>query len=327
MDSEFVLFPPQASTLATKIDAVFFYILAVAVFFTVLIAVLLLTFAIKYRRRSNNEVPRPIEGSLRLEIVWTAIPLVLALSMFAWAASVYYEIVTPPPDKMEIYVVAQQWMWELQHAGGQREINELHIPLGKPVKLTMTSQDVIHSFFVPEFRVKQDVLPGRYTNLWFEATQAKTFNLFCAEYCGTNHSTMIGKVIVMEPTRFEKWLADHPDAGLAAKGRHLFYNLQCMTCHSGDAQGKAPRLQGLYGKTVTLDDGSEVTADEDYLRESIVNPRAKVVVPYRPIMPPYQLSEEKLTQLVVFLKSLRPDDPLPRYERREPPLVQPPDSK
>jgi cytochrome c oxidase subunit II len=323
MDSEFVLFPPQASTLAPKIDAVFFYILSVAVFFTVLIAVLLLYFAIKYRRRSNSEIPRPIEGSLRLEIVWTAIPLVLALSMFAWSASVYYEIVTPPPDTMEVYVVAKQWMWELQHAGGQREINQLHIPLGKPVKLTMTSQDVIHSFFVPEFRVKQDVLPGRYTNLWFEATQTGKFHLFCAEYCGTNHSTMIGKVIVMEPTRFEKWLAEHPDGSLAAKGRHLFYNLQCMTCHS-DAQAKAPRLQGLYGKTVTLDDGSEVTADEDYLRESIVNPRAKVVAPYRPIMPPYQLSEEKLTQLVVFLKSLRADDPLPRYERREPPLVQPP---
>lgn len=323
MDSDFVLFPPQGSTLASKVDAIFFYILGVCLFFTLLIATLVLYFAIKYRRRSEAECPRPVVGSLRLEIAWSVIPLLLALSMFAWAASVYYEIITPPEDAMQVYVIGRQWMWHLQHVGGQREINMLHVPVGKPVKLTMTSQDVIHSFYVPEFRVKQDVLPKRYTTLWFQATRAGQFHLFCAEYCGTNHSAMIGKVIAMEPTRFQEWLAQRSDGSLATEGRKLFYSKQCIVCH-GRETPRAPLLENLYLKRVPLQSGEQVLADDEYLRESIVNPRAKLVAGFQPIMPPYQLKEEEVTQLIAFIKSLGPGETPPRIERREPPVTAPP---
>src|SRR5438128_1444859 len=318
MDPDFTLFPPQASTLASKVDAVFFYILGVCLFFTLLIATLVLYFGIKYRRRSDAEQPRPMLGSLRLEIAWTVIPLLLALSMFAWGSSVYYEIITPPEDAMQVYVVARQWMWHLQHMGGQREINTLHIPVGKPVKLTMTSQDVIHSFYVPEFRVKQDVLPKRYTTLWFEATRPGRFHLFCAEYCGTNHSAMVGKVIALEPTRFQEWLNERSDGSLADEGRKLFFKLQCIVCHNRESQ-RAPLLEELYLKRVPLENAAPVIADEEYLRESILNPRAKIVAGFQPIMPPYQLKEEEVTQLIAFIKSLGPGETPSRIEKGEPP--------
>jgi cytochrome c oxidase subunit 2 len=210
---------------------------------------------------------------------------------------------------MEIYVVGKQWMWKLQHQGGQREINQLHVPVGRPVKLILTSEDVIHSFFLPAFRLKQDALPGRYVTAWFEATRPGRYDLFCAEYCGTDHSGMIGSVVVQEPAEFEAWLGSNAEGSLALEGRKLFLKLQCLSCHSSDARARAPVLESVYGQAVPLEGGGTVPADEGYLRESIRNPRAKVVQGWQPIMPPYgpeQVDELGLIQLVAYIKGLRP---------------------
>jgi cytochrome c oxidase subunit 2 len=229
-------------------------------------------------------------------------------------------MITPPPDTLEVNVIGRQWMWHLQHSGGQREINTLHVPVGRPVKLTMTSADVIHDFAVPAFRVRQDVLPGRYTTLWFEATQTGTFHLFCAEYCGTNHSAMIGTVVVMEPRDFQRWLSANADGSPADAGRKLFQRLHCVTCHSGESRAKAPLLEGIHGKEIPLEGGGTATADDDYLRESILDPRKKVHDGFRPIMPPYagQVTEEEMADLLAFLRTLGPGQTPPRVEKSEP---------
>ena len=325
MDREFAFLPEATSSYAGEVDGLFLLLTGITAFFTLLIALSLLYFAIKYRRRSAHEVPRPIAGSLRLELFWTIVPLIIVLFIFYRASSVFFTMITPPADTMEIYVTGRQWMWMIQHAGGQREINQLHVPVGRPVKLTMTSVDVIHSFYVPAFRNKMDVLPGRYTTLWFEATKPGTYHIFCAEYCGTNHSAMVGTVTVMEPTQFQKWLASRADDSLADKGRKLFQNLHCLHCHSADTQAKAPLLENVYGKKVTLEGGQVLDANEAYLRESILNPRAKVVAGYKPIMPPYQgqISEEQMVHLMAFLRSLGPGQTPPRVENAElPPFLQ-----
>jgi cytochrome c oxidase subunit 2 len=322
MDVNFQLFPEQASTLAPRIDAVFWYVFSVSLFFTLLIATLIIVFAIRYRRRAEDYYPRPIIGSKVLETVWIVVPLVLALVMFFWGARVFFDIERPPDGALEVYVVGKQWMWHLQHAdGGQREINELHIPVGRPVKLIMTSEDVIHAFFVPAFRTKQDVIPGRYTYSWFEATRVGTYHLFCAEYCGTNHSRMIGRVVAMEPIEYERWLSRRADRSLALQGRQLFQKLQCVTCHSATSTGRAPVLEGLYRRRVTLETGRTVLADESYLRESILYPRAKIVAGYRPIMPSFkgQVSEDDLIRLIAFLKALGPGETPDRVEESRPP--------
>jgi cytochrome c oxidase subunit 2 len=325
MRAQLPLFPEQASSVAGHVDALFFFILGVTGFFTILIAVLVIYFAIKYRRRSEAEVPRPTVGSTKLETAWSVIPLGIALFIFGWGASVYFELVRPADDAIEIYVVGKQWMWKLQHPDGQREINELHVPLGQPVKLTMISEDVIHSFFVPAFRIKADVLPGRYTTAWFTATQLGRHHLFCAEYCGSQHSGMIGSVVVMEPAEFQSWLDSRAEGSPALEGRKLFLKLQCVTCHAADALSRAPTLEALYGRAVPLRDGSKIIADEAYLRESIVRPAAKIVAGYEPIMPTYQgqVTEEQLLQLIAFIKALQPGQTPPRIEESAPPMVQP----
>lgn len=300
------LFPDEASTMAGRVDALYFYLLAVSAFFTVLIFVTLAIFAVKYRR-SQHSVPVPIEGSLLLEIAWSVIPLGLAMVMFVWGASVFFSMNRPPRGALEIYAVAKQWMWKFEHVDGRREINELHVPVGRDVRITMISQDVIHSFYVPAFRVKQDVLPGRYTTIWFQATKPGSYHLFCAEYCGTSHSGMIGRVVVMEPAQYQLWLAGSTGEGsLAAGGQKLFRDLACETCHRGDTGARGPDLAGLFGKPVTLQAGNKVVADETYIRESIVNPAAKVVFGYQPIMPTFQgqISEEGLLQLLAYIKSM-----------------------
>jgi len=225
--------------------------------------------------------------------------------IFAWGAVVYFKGRTPPSDSTEVYVVAKQWMWKLEHAEGQREINELHVPVGRDVKLIMTSQDVIHSFFVPAFRMKQDVLPGRYTVAWFRATKAGTYHLFCAEYCGTQHSGMIGSIVVLEPAQYEAWMSGGTGGPLSATGEKIFAELGCVTCHRSDSQGRGPNLQGLFGKPVQLEDGRMITADENYVRESILDPGAKVVKGFKPVMPTFQglVSEEQLNALVAYVKS------------------------
>jgi cytochrome c oxidase subunit 2 len=242
---------------------------------------------------------------MTLEILWTVIPFLLMMVMFGWGASIFFEMSRPPDDAMNIYVVGKQWMWKTQHLEGRREINELHVPLGRPVKLTMTSEDVIHSFYMPAFRVKFDVLPGRYTTAWFNPTKPGKYHLFCAEYCGTLHSGMIGWIYVMEPAEYERWLAGETES-LAASGQQLFQFLACANCHRTDKPGRCPNLEGLFGKPVQLTTGETVKADEDYIRESILNPGAKIVAGYQNIMPSFQglVTEEELLKLIEYIKSL-----------------------
>jgi cytochrome c oxidase subunit 2 len=307
MNLGFPLFPEQASTMAPRVDALLFFLLAVSAFFIALIFVTIVFFAVKYRRRAENERPAPIEGNFWLEVVWSVIPLGLTMIMFVWGAIIYFDMYNPPNDALEISIVGRQWMWKAQHPEGQSEINELHVPLGQPVKLTMTSEDVIHDFFLPAFRVKQDVLPGRYTMLWFEATKAGEYPLYCAEYCGTQHSGMIGRIVVLEPAEFQKWLSGGATGmSMADLGENLFQRFGCQTCHRAGGTTQGPSLTGLFGKAVKLEGGATVTVDEDYIRESIIDPRAKIVAGYQPIMPTFKglISEEGLLQLIAYIKSL-----------------------
>ena len=306
MWQNFPLFPPRASALAWQVDGLYFLLVAVSAFFTLLIFLLIFVFAIKYRR-SVHPHPVQIEGSLPLELTWTLIPLGICMIFFAWGSLIYFQEGRPPRGAMEVYTVAKQWMWKFEHEGGQREINALHVPLGRDVKMIMSSQDVIHSFFVPAFRIKQDVLPGRYTSIWFHPTKTGTYHLFCAEYCGTQHSGMIGEVVVMEPAAYQAWLTTGGTSGtLIASGHQIFTQMGCETCHRSDTQGRGPNLAGIYDKPVALEDGRSVMADENYLRESILNPAAKVTAGFKPIMPTYQgqISEEDLAAVISYIKSL-----------------------
>jgi cytochrome c oxidase subunit 2 len=314
MFTNFPLFPQQASAQASQVDGIYFFMVAVAAFFSLLIAGLVAFFALKYRRRHKDEIGVAIHGSLALELLWTIIPLGIAMVMFAWGAKVFFDLYRPTPGAMEIYVVGKQWMWKLQHMDGQREINELHIPVGRPVKLIMGSEDVIHSFYIPAFRVKADVIPGRYNTLSFTATKAGRYHLFCAEYCGTKHSGMIGWVTAMEPSDFQAWLSGGPaeDSPVAA-GAKLFGDLACNTCHMTDSQGRGPMLTNLFNSQVELQSGARVLADEAYIRESIVNPQAKVVAGFQPIMPTFQglVTEEQLLQIIAYVRSLTPEGGAP----------------
>jgi len=322
MFTNFPFFPPEASTQAAQVDGIYFFMMAVAAFFSLLIATLVVVFAVKYRRRNEEEVGAEIHGALALELLWTVIPFCISMVMFAWGAKVFYDAYRPPAGAMEIYIVGKQWMWKAQHMGGQKEINELHVPVGRPVKLTMGSEDVLHSFYVPAFRMKADVIPGRYNVLWFTATKPGRYHLFCAEYCGTRHSGMIGWVEVMEPSDFQAWLAGgRPSDSPAAAGEKLFQDLVCISCHRDDAMARAPQLKGLFGHTVQLQGGGTVVADESYLRESIVNPQAKVVAGFQPIMPTFQglVSEEQLLQLIAYVRSLGEVAPPPPAGGAAPP--------
>ena len=306
MLTKFSLFPEQASTMAPHVDTLLFFLIGVTLFFSLLIAGLIMGFMIRFRRRSETERPAVDHGSMWLEVLWTAVPFVIAMFIFFWSAGLYASLRRPPDNALEVNVVGKQWMWKLQHMEGRREINELHIPIGRPVKLTMTSEDVIHSFYVPAFRTKQDVVPGRYSSLWFEATTPGRYHLFCAEYCGTLHSGMIGWVVAMEPAAFQAWLtgSEGETGAPAVAGEHLFEQQGCITCHSGDSGARGPKLTGLYGTTVQLKSGRAAVADEAYIRESILNPTAKVVAGFEPVMPTYQglLTEEQLLQLIAYLK-------------------------
>jgi len=308
------LFPEQASTMAGRVDALYFFLLAISIFFSVLIAGLIVFYAIRYRRRDPLSVGQVLHGMMALEIGWTVIPFIISMIIFVWGASVFFAISRPPDETLNIYVVGKQWMWKLQHPEGQMEINELHVPVGRDVKLTMTSEDVIHDFFVPAFRIKADVLPARYTTIWFRPTKAGRYHLFCSQYCGTNHAVMGGWVTVMEPAEFEAWLAGGPVEGsLAEAGERLFQQLACNNCHASSGKGRGPSLVGLYGSTVRLQGGQTVVADDDYLRESILNPRAKIVAGYGPDMPVFQglVSEEQVLQLIAYIKSLAPPQAAP----------------
>src|SRR5215813_11196634 len=254
-----LLFPEQASTFAPEVDHLLYFLTAVPAFFSVLIFGAIFYFAIKYRRRSETELPRVVHTGYTLEIVWSVIPFGITMIMFTWGAAVFFKASRPPSDAIQIYAVGKQWMWKLEHMEGRREINELHIPVGRPVRVTMTSEDVIHSFFIPAFRTKQDVVPGKYSTLWFNATQPGKYHLFCAEYCGTSHSGMIGDIVVMEPQQYAQWLSGGPSAPLPEAGKELFSSLGCATCHRVDVQGRGPNLTNVYNKPVLLEDGRTVT--------------------------------------------------------------------
>lgn len=307
MDKGFRLFPEQASTMASQVDYLYFFLVAVSIFFAVLIFFLIYIFAVRYRRRSEDEVPKELPGLLKLELLWSVIPLILTMVVFAWGATLYFDTYSPPKDALEMFVVGKQWMWHIQHPTGQREINEIHLPAGQPIKLTMATEDVIHSFYIPAFRVKRDVVPGRYTTMWFEATKPGEYHLFCAEYCGTKHSEMKGRVVVMEPADYQNWLsggtANEP---LEVVGAKKFQQLACHTCHVDKPNARGPSLVGIFGKPVQLQNGQTVIADEDYIRESILNPNAKIASGYKPVMPTFkgQINEVGLLQITAYIKSL-----------------------
>jgi cytochrome c oxidase subunit 2 len=303
------LFPPQASTFAQNVDSLYFFIIAVSAFFALAVTVAVIAFGIVFRRRHEGEVGARIEGNLPLELLWSIIPTVIAMVMFGWGASAFFDMRTPPQEALQLYAVGKQWMWKFQHLEGQREINELHVPVGRPIKVTVTSEDVIHSLYFPAFRTKIDAIPGRYTHLWFEATKTGTYHIFCTEYCGTNHSGMIGSVVVMEPSAYQAWLAGGTTEGtLAQRGERLFTELACNTCHLDTGKGRGPALQNILGKPVELADGTSVMVDEGYLRESIINSQAKIVKGFQPLMPAFQglVSEDNLVALVEYVKTLSP---------------------
>ena len=305
LSSGFRLLDVAASTQAGRTDAIFLAMLLLCGTVAVALLVLVVVFSLKYRRgrRVDRTPPREMKG---IEIAWTVTPLLVFFGVFGWAARDYVTMADPPANALPVSVVARQWMWKLQHRNGRREINELHVPQGEPVVLTMTSQDVIHSFFVPAFRLKQDVVPGRYTRLWFTATQLGQFPLFCSEYCGSEHSQMTGRVVVMSPADYGRWLASGPaEPAMAQYGFALFRQLGCSGCHDARSTIHAPLLDGLYGRTVHLQDGRSVVADADYLRDSILVPAKDVVAGFAPVMPSFagQVSAEDLDALIAYIQS------------------------
>jgi cytochrome c oxidase subunit 2 len=316
------LWTSAASTTARSVDALFFFLVSVCGSVVFLVAVLLIYFCVRYRRRSG-EVGNPpaIHQSKALEWFWTIVPLGVFAVFFAWGGEVYMSAYIPPDDATPIYVVAKQWMWKIQHPEGQREINTLHVPVGQPIKLLLISEDVIHSFFVPAFRIHMDVLPQRFTSVWFQATRAGEYHLFCSQYCGTNHSGMVGRVVAMEPADYQNWLNFTAEGSLALRGRQVFLQYRCLSCHSADAHARGPVLENLFDKRVSLENGSVVRADHDYLRNAILHPSAQIVAGYRDIMPTFegQLNEEQVLALIAFIQSLQAGDTPHRVDSYPPP--------
>lgn len=302
------LFPEQASTFAWEVDALYFYLIAVSVFFTVGIVAAIFYFAVRYREREKFQNGAEIHGSIALETTWSIIPFVISMTIFLGGAVIYYNQYRPPKDAMEIYVVGKQWMWKFQHGTGQREINELHVPVGRKVKLTMTTEDVLHDVYIPAFRTKADVVPGRYTTLWFEATKPGKYHLYCAEYCGLNHSGMGGWVYVMEQRDFDNWLSgNNSNQTPVEAGRDLFETkLGCASCHAAGQSQRGAKLENIFGKEVKFTNGETQVRDEEYIRNSILNPGGQIVEGYQPIMPTFkgQVTEEQLVSLVAYIKSL-----------------------
>lgn len=300
--------PDQASSIARQVDYLHYTLTAITLFFTAIIFVLIFYFMVRYRRRSPGERPPQIEGSVPLEIAWTVIPTVIVIGIFFWSSLLYFVNAKAPPGAMEIFVTGRQWMWKIQHPEGMREINELHVPLGRPVKLTMTSEDVIHDFFIPAFRIKKDVLPGRYTSIWFTATETGRFHLFCAQYCGAFHAGMGGWVIVMQPDEYDRWI-NGQSAGetMETAGAKLFDERGCSGCHAPDGKGRGPSLVGVFGRPVRLASGAMTTADEAYIRQAMLNPSSISVPGYTQLMQSYQgqLGEEQILDLVAYIRSLR----------------------
>jgi cytochrome c oxidase subunit II len=324
------LFPVAASEQAGSIDALYWFLTIVSAIMTGVIFLGVIVFAWKYKKTPGVKATQ-IEGSTALELTWSILPFLVMLVMFWWGAKIYFSAQNPPKDAMEVFVTGKQWMWKIQYPDGSREINELHVPVGQPVKLTMASEDVIHSFSIPAFRVRHDVVPGHYDSLWFTPTKAGRYHLFCTEYCGNSHAGMIGWVDVLEPKEYANWAGGGGGGGdLVSQGQQLFVQNGCSTCHLLDQQGRCPNLRGLYNKPVQLNDGSTVMADDSYLRESILNPNAKITASFEAnIMPNFkgQLSEENVIQLIAYVKSLSPSTPASQQGSQQPPVVIAPPAK
>jgi cytochrome c oxidase subunit II len=304
--NDFPLFPEQASSVSPLVDGLYLGLVAITGGVSLLIWIAIFYLAVKYRRRPSNELAQEQEPPMALEMTWTIIPGIIFILIFVAGAWVFFRMQRVPANAIEVYATGRQWMWKFQHPTGQREINSLHVPVGRAIKITMASEDVIHSLWFPAFRVKADVLPNRYRTMWFEATKTGKFHIFCAEYCGTMHSGMIGSVIVMEPTEYQQWLAGGSEGSLASQGEKLFQKYACNTCHMDTATGRGPVLAGLYGKSRPLTDGRSVVVDDNYIRESILNPAAKIAAGYQPLMPAFQgqVNEEDLIRLLSYVKSI-----------------------
>jgi cytochrome c oxidase subunit 2 len=310
--NQFRLFPPQASTTAGEVDALYFVLIAISLFFIAVVFLPIVFFCFKYRRGSKADRSNPSSGNNLVEFGWTTLPMLMGLCLFAWGAIDYFRIERKPDNAIDVQVVGKQWMWKIQHAEGKREINELHIPVDRTVALTLTSQDVIHSFFVPAFRVKQDVVPGKYTSEWFKPTRVGEYHIFCSQYCGTQHAQMIGRVVVMQPQAYALWLKTGEQAeSIVRAGERLFHDRGCSGCHSPNSQFHAPLLQGLYRKPVPLADGTMVTADDQYLRDSILQPGKQITAGYANIMPSFSghLTEEEIMQLIAYVKAIGKQEP------------------
>ena len=310
MFSGFSLFPEQASSLAPEIDNLYLGVITITAFFAIIVVVCVTYFAIKYRDHTGDKVGAPITGSVPLELGWLLIPFFISIGIFVWASVVFFHIVRAPDQTLDIYSTGKRWMWRFQHIDGQIEINELHVPVGRAVRVVFTSEDVLHDLFIPAFRVKADAVPGRYSAIWFEPTKVGEYHLFCAEYCGTRHSGMIGTVYAMEQADYQAWLGGGgatAGGSLVQRGEALFTQLACVTCHLTDGSGRGPSLEGLYGSQVTLDNDATVTADESYLRESILMSQAKTVKGYERLMPTFQglINEEGVAALIEYIKSMQ----------------------
>lgn len=305
--TKFEFWPDVASGYAHRVDVMLGTWVGIMSLLVLPALFALLFFAVKYRRGSDANRAGPVDRNWKLEAAWASIPFAAALVFFVWAAHSYVELKTPVSGAREIHVVGRQWMWKVEHPGGQGEINALHIPVGEPIQLTMISTDVIHSFFVPALRIKQDLLPGRYTYMWFRADKPGTYRLFCAEFCGTEHSRMTGEVVALPPGEFQRWLENSAaDEELARQGRQLFSRLGCSGCHGSDGPVRAPSLAGIYRRPVPLASGEVVIADDRYLRDSILYPARQVVAGYRPKMPSFagKVSEEEMIRLIEYLKTV-----------------------
>jgi len=309
MYNDFPLWPERASTIAGQVDALFIALIVVTGTVSLLVWLLIIYFGIKYRRRPDNELAQDYEPPQILEIGWIVLPTIIFIGIFLWGAWLFFQEQRVPANALDVYATARQWMWKFEHAGGQRELNTLHVPIGRPIRITMASEDVIHSLWFPAFRVKMDVLPSRYRTMWFQATKTGRFHIFCAEYCGMNHSGMIGSIIVMQPSEFDNWLSGNAaQQSPAVAGQQLFQSLGCVSCHGANGEGgRGPALAGLFGRQVFLTNGQTVIADEAYVRESIENPQAKLVSGFGPIMPTFQgqVTPEQLIQIMSFIKSLQ----------------------
>jgi cytochrome c oxidase subunit II len=329
MFAQIIWFPEQASTGAAQVDLLLLILVVVCGLVGLMVAGLLIYFSIRYRRRPGDPVPPPMHGNTLLEVFWSTTPLIIFMIFFVLGVGVYFNAYRAPDDATVIYVVGKQWMWKFQHPEGQREINELHVPTGRPFKMLMTSEDVIHSFFVPDFRVHMDVLPGRYTTVWFEANRPGKYHLFCSQYCGTNHSGMIGTVHVMKPEDYQDWLRLKPTGSLAEKGLQTFLRYRCLSCHSADEHQRGPVLEELFGSTVTVRTGGrvrKVLADEEYIKDSILKPGKDVVVGFENIMPTFQgqISAQEINEIIAWLQTLKRGQTPRRNEDFQPPTTTPP---